>query len=99
VRDRPSLKFLARGDSARSELARLIIADVMHDARRTPASRWRSSARWPATSTSAQIYVDVTDHRKSDGVTALERTPHPLAANTTFAHNPWWPANRTPIAW
>jgi integrase/recombinase XerD len=26
-----------------------------------------------------QIYVDVTDHRKNDGIAALERAPHPLA--------------------
>ncbi len=26
-----------------------------------------------------QIYVDVTDQRKNDGIAALERTPHPLA--------------------
>jgi site-specific recombinase XerD len=26
-----------------------------------------------------QIYVEVTDERKSDGIGALERTPHPLA--------------------
>ena len=30
-----------------------------------------------------QIYVDVTDQRKNDGIAALERKPHPLAANTT----------------
>jgi integrase/recombinase XerD len=27
-----------------------------------------------------QIYVDVTDERKADGIAALERAPHPLAA-------------------
>jgi integrase/recombinase XerD len=27
-----------------------------------------------------QIYVDVTDRRKNDGIAALEHTPHPLAA-------------------
>jgi integrase/recombinase XerD len=27
-----------------------------------------------------QIYVDVTDHRKAEGIAALERTRHPLAA-------------------
>ncbi|MBA3428242.1 MAG: tyrosine-type recombinase/integrase [Actinobacteria bacterium] len=27
-----------------------------------------------------QIYVDVTDQRKADGIAALERDPHPLAA-------------------
>jgi len=27
-----------------------------------------------------QIYVDVTDERKADGIVALERVPHPLAA-------------------
>jgi len=27
-----------------------------------------------------QIYVDVTDQRKADGIAALERVPHPLAA-------------------
>ncbi|MEA2188303.1 MAG: integrase/recombinase XerD [Solirubrobacteraceae bacterium] len=27
-----------------------------------------------------QIYVDVTDQRKADGIVALERTPHPLVA-------------------
>jgi len=27
-----------------------------------------------------QIYVDVTDQRKADGIAALERGPHPLAA-------------------
>jgi site-specific recombinase XerD len=27
-----------------------------------------------------QIYVDVTDQGKVDGIAALERTPHPLAA-------------------
>jgi site-specific recombinase XerD len=27
-----------------------------------------------------QIYVDVTDQRKADGIAALERTRHPLAA-------------------
>jgi site-specific recombinase XerD len=26
-----------------------------------------------------QIYVDVTDQRKSGGIAALEREPHPLA--------------------
>jgi site-specific recombinase XerD len=26
-----------------------------------------------------QIYVDVTDQRKNDGIAALERAPHPLA--------------------
>jgi integrase/recombinase XerD len=34
-----------------------------------------------------QIYVDVTDQRKNDGIAALERTPHPLAANTTPGNN------------
>ena len=29
-----------------------------------------------------QIYVDVTDQRKNDGIAALERTPHPLARDT-----------------
>jgi hypothetical protein len=27
-----------------------------------------------------QLYVDVTDQRKADGLAALERTRHPLAA-------------------
>jgi site-specific recombinase XerD len=27
-----------------------------------------------------QFYVDVTDQRKADGIAALERTTHPLAA-------------------
>jgi len=27
-----------------------------------------------------QIYVDVTDERKADGIAALERSRHPLAA-------------------
>jgi site-specific recombinase XerD len=27
-----------------------------------------------------QVYVDVTDQRKADGIAALERTAHPLAA-------------------
>ena len=27
-----------------------------------------------------QIYVDVTDQRKGEGIAALERAPHPLAA-------------------
>ncbi len=27
-----------------------------------------------------QIYVDVTDERKADGIAALERGQHPLAA-------------------
>jgi len=27
-----------------------------------------------------QIYVDVTDQRKADGIAALERTPHPLTS-------------------
>jgi site-specific recombinase XerD len=34
----------------------------------------------PVTSTrTTQIYVNVTDQRKSDGIAALERAPHPLA--------------------
>jgi site-specific recombinase XerD len=28
-----------------------------------------------------QIYVDVTEQRKADGIAALERAPHPLAAS------------------
>jgi len=30
-----------------------------------------------------QIYVDVTDQRKADGIAALEGTRHPLAAKAT----------------
>ena len=29
-----------------------------------------------------QIYVDVSDQRKNEGIAALERAPHPLAAAT-----------------
>ena len=34
-----------------------------------------------------QIYVDVSDQRKNDGIAALERAPHPLATDTTQGRN------------
>ena len=34
-----------------------------------------------------QIYVDVSDQRKNDGIAALERPPHPLATDRTQVSN------------
>jgi hypothetical protein len=56
-------------------------AHVLHDARRTrrragnhPGARRHIDIR------TTQIYVDVTDQRKAEGIAALERMRHPLAA-------------------
>ena len=40
----------------------------------------RELAGTPTCEPRTQIYVDVTDQRKADGIAALERASHPLAA-------------------